>query len=63
MCAYGVGSYFHCLPSCSNFNFQICIFMTGLAAVVLVGAYLGKEIKSLVIFSFSFSLFHFVINY
>lgn len=33
-----------CLPI---IIFQICIFMTGLAAVVMVGAYLGKNIKTL----------------
>lgn len=38
--------FFFSLSSSSNCNFQICLFMTGLAAVVVVGAYLGKEIKT-----------------
>lgn len=43
--------------STSYCNFQICEFMAGLAAVVVIGAYMGKEIKSLIIYLFIY-LFH-----
>lgn len=43
--------------SYSYCNFQICVVMTGLAAIVVVGAYMGKEIKSLVICLFILELF------